>query len=97
MDYKLYWSEESIANLQEILNDLESKWTVKEVNQFKKSLEHHLSLITKNPNLFPVFQKEPRLRKAVLSKQTTVFYEIKSNLILLAYVHLNKMDDNRIK
>ena len=97
MAYKLYWSEESIANLEEILIDLESNWTIKEVSHFKKRLEHHLRLITKNPYLFPVFQRKPRLRKAVLSKQTTVFYEIKGNLILLAYIHLNRMDDNRIE
>jgi hypothetical protein len=37
MDYKLYWSEEAISNLEEILNYLNSDWTSKEVNKFKVS------------------------------------------------------------
>lgn len=96
MDYKLYWSEEAISNLEEILNYLNSEWTSKEVNKFKSKLSKQLELITQNPLLFPVSQYNPVLRKAVLSRQTTVFYEIKDNIVYLAYLFVNRKNISRI-
>lgn len=96
LDYKLYWSDESIENLKAILDDMKSTWTDKEVTNFKDKLIHQLGLIIQFPYMFPRSDYNPRLRKAVLSKQTTIFYEIKDSFIYLAFLHLNKKDINRI-
>ena len=97
MDYKLRWSEESIRNLEEILDYLHNKWTDKEVNNFKKKLSYQIDLIIQNPFMFPSSIHKNNLRKAVLSKQTTIFYEIIDKVIFLAYIHVNKKDIERIK
>ena len=97
MDYKLFWSKESISNLESILSYLESEWTDKEIVSFKRKLSKQLELIEKNPRLFPVSDVQPRLRKAVLSKQTTIFYELKEYEIHIAYLFSNRMDIVRIK
>jgi plasmid stabilization system protein ParE len=72
MDYKLFWSDESLKNLRDIIHYLESEWSEKEVNRFKLKLSKQLDLIIKNPKTFPVSEFQPRLRKAVLVKQTTI-------------------------
>ncbi|NJK98725.1 MAG: type II toxin-antitoxin system RelE/ParE family toxin [Bacteroidales bacterium] len=97
MDYKLRWSDESVKNLEEILNNINSKWTEKEVNNFKSKLSHQLDLIIQNPYMFPASTIKPELRKAVLSKQTTIFYQIIDEFVYLAYLHINKKDINNIK
>ena len=97
MDYKLFWSKESISNLESILSYLESEWTDREIAIFKRKLSKQLELIEKNPRLFPVSDVQPRLRKAVLSKQTTIFYELKEYEIHIAYLFSNRMDIVRIK
>ena len=97
MDYKLRQSDESIGNLEEILDYLHNKWTDKEVNNFKKKLSHQIDLIIQNPFMFPSSIHKNNLRKAVLSKQTTIFYEIIDKVIFLAYIHVNKKDIERIK
>ena len=51
---------------------------------------HLLDLIVGNPSLFPASLKKSGLRKAVLSKQTTIFYKIEGKTIHLVYIHLNK-------
>jgi hypothetical protein len=38
MDYKIFWSDESLINLEDILAYLESEWTDKEVLKFKAKL-----------------------------------------------------------
>ena len=72
-EYKIFWTNEAIENLESILDYLKHRWTQREVDNFKNSLSKQISLIEQNPNLFPISQINPRLRKAVLSKQTTIF------------------------
>jgi len=95
-DFKIFWTEEAINNLEEIIDYLRNRWTEREVNIFKKKLSKQIELIEQNPKLFPLSTYNPRLRKAVLSKQTTIFYETVDNVIYLAYLFNNKKDINKI-
>jgi plasmid stabilization system protein ParE len=36
MDYKLFWTEEAIRNLEEIIDYLYSRWYKKEVDNLKR-------------------------------------------------------------
>ncbi len=38
MDYKIFWSDESLENLDSILSYLEEEWTSKEIEKFKSKL-----------------------------------------------------------
>ena len=97
MDYKIFWTEEVIQNLEEIIDYLATKWTQREVDNFKEKLSKQISLIKRNPLMFPVSTFQPRLRKAVLSKQTSIFYEIRDDVIYLAYVFVNYKNTERLK
>lgn len=97
MAYNLRWSEESLNNLDEIIDDIRRKWTEKEVDNFKRKLSHQLDLIIQNPFMFPASIQRPELRKAVLSKQTTIFYKIEEDIVFLTYLHLNKKDFDNTK
>lgn len=97
MDYKIFWSDESLKNLEDILTYLETEWTEKEIKIFKKKLGNQIDLIAQNPKIFPESQFHPNLRKAVLSKHNTVFYEIKNYEIHIAYIFSNRMDISKLK
>lgn len=73
-NFEIFWTEESLKNLDDILEYLTFKWTPREVANFKSKLSKQLEIILKFPYLFPASQKNPHIRKAVLSKQTTVYY-----------------------
>ena len=96
MDYKLFWTDEAIRNLENILDYLIENWSQREVTLFKQKLKKHLELITRFPSMFPRSDYNPILRKAVLSKQTTVYFELKDNMIYIAFLFVNKRDINRI-
>lgn|SRR5690554_2449449 len=97
MDYKVFWTEEAIRNLEEIIDYLYARWTQREVDNFKLKLSRQIDLINKNPELFPKSSFQPRLRKAVMSKQTTIFYEVKNNIVYLAYIFVNYKSTDRLK
>ncbi len=54
MVYEIRWSQESIDNLEDILEYLKSNWTEREILKFKNNLGFTLNLISKNPLMFPV-------------------------------------------
>ncbi len=97
MDYKLFWTKEAIDNLEEILDYLIANWTEKEVYNFKKKLSKQIELIQQFPKMFPKSTFAPHLRKAVLSKQTTIFYELDGNMIYLVYLFVNAKDIKRLE
>tara|TARA_R110002049_G_scaffold296540_3_gene484713 strand:+ start:1559 stop:1816 length:258 start_codon:yes stop_codon:yes gene_type:complete len=82
-EYKLFWTEEAIINLEDIIDYLHYKWTIIEVNRFKKKLDHLLHLIHLNPNLFPPSIEISSARKSVLTKQISVFYKIENQHIFI--------------
>jgi plasmid stabilization system protein ParE len=95
-DFKVFWTDEAIKNLQSIMDYLDSQWTQREIDNFKKKLAKQIELIETNPSLFPVSEYNPRLRKAVLSKQTTIFYEIADRMIYLVYLFNSRQDIEKI-
>lgn len=97
MVYELRWSEEAVINLEDTINYIKNRWTEKEVNNFKKKLRKQLALIVKNPFMFPSTELRANLRKAVLSRQTSIFYEVSEQTIFLVYLHLNKQDEGYIR
>ena len=95
--YKLFWTDEALRNLDQILNYLQQNWTQKEVDNFKKKLSKQLDIILRFPLIFPESDKQPRLRKSVLSKQTTIFYEIKRSVIYVVYLFDNRQEPDKLK
>lgn len=96
-DYKIFWTDEAIKNLESILGYLKGRWTQREIDNFKKKLGKQIKLIEANPKLFPCSKYNSRLRKAVLSKQTTIFYEVSGHTIYLVYLFNNHQSIERIK
>ena len=97
MDYKLFWTDEAVNNLEDILNYLLSEWSQKEVDNFKQKLSKQLDLILMYPKMFPSSVYKPGLRKAVLSKQTSVYYAIKGEGIYITFIFINRRDIGSIK
>ena len=96
-DYKVYWTNKSLNNLESILSYLRNNWTRRETENFKNRLSKQLILIQQNPYLFPVSQYNPRLRKAVLSKQITAFYEVSGQIIYVIHLFNTNQNINRLK
>jgi len=92
-NYKIFWTDEAIRNLESILEYLTNRWTQREVDNFKKKLGKQISLIELNPKLFPRSEYNQRLRKAVLSKQTTIYYKISG----LVYLFTSRQSNERLK
>jgi len=95
--YKIDWSDESLKNLDSIIDYLTVRWTDREIRNFYKMLEKRLSIISKSPLAFPASGIETNVRRSVLSEQTTIYYEIKTDGIVILSLFDNRKDPKSIK
>jgi plasmid stabilization system protein ParE len=96
-NYQIRWTDESIQNLENILDYIKITWTENEVNNFKSKLSYQLKIIQRFPMIFPASEYNSRLRKAVMSKQTSLFYEFKDDIIYIVSIFDNRQNPKRIK
>ncbi|WP_269226525.1 type II toxin-antitoxin system RelE/ParE family toxin [Flavobacterium eburneipallidum] len=85
---------------QNVFNYLESKWNEKTKKKFSNKINSIINLILENPELFPVSGINKKIRKAVISKQSTLFYHYNSKHIIILSVfdtRQNPIKINKIK
>lgn len=97
MSYPILWTDEAVENLENIISYISANWTEREVSKFKVRLSEQINIISKFPNIFPASTITPRLRKAVLTKQTIIFYEFKEQVIYITYLFDSRQNPKKIK
>jgi len=95
--YKLIWSDEALNNLKRIITYLENRWTQREIRRFAILLDKQLFLISNNPFIFAESYHSNGLRRAVLSKQTTIYYKIVRQEIWIVSLFDNRQNPNSLK
>ena len=95
--YKVDWSDEASDNLNSIIEYLTNAWTKREISRFFKMLEDRIALISRNPLAFPQIDYGITVRRCVLSEQTTIYYEIKKDSIVILSLFDNRKDPDSLK
>jgi len=70
------WSAKAKITYYKVLDYLVANWTKKELLQFNQRLEIVINAIKKNPAIFPASKKFKKIRKAIVDKNNSFFYEI---------------------
>ena len=95
--YKLIWSDEALQNLKGIIKYLEKRWTNREIKRFARLLDHHLNLIRDNPRLFPKSDLFEGFRRAVISKQVSLYYRVDNQTVLIISVFDNRQNPRKLR
>ena len=95
--YKLYWTDNAVLDLRNIIDYLRYKWTAREVKNFVRRLDRRLELIQLNPRLFPKTSKKKNVRRSVLTKHTTIYYEITDKLIRIVALFDSRQDPKKLR
>ncbi|MAO63508.1 MAG: hypothetical protein CL666_00765 [Balneola sp.] len=87
------WSRESSAKVEEIKAYLLEEWSKKEVESFLKELKSFEDRIELFPKLYPASQKRSNMRKAVITKQQSVIYQVLESTIQIVTILDNRQDN----
>lgn len=90
--YEVEWTKRSLQNAIAIKKYLIRKFSAKEVSKFEKLLKQFEITVSNFPTLYPESQGQKLLRRAVIHKNTTVYYIFNKNIVTVI-----AMKDNRQK
>ena len=88
--YVVEWTQRSLLNALSIKKYLIKKFSSKEVSKFESLLKQFELTVSNFPTLYPVSQSQKLLRRAVIHKNTTVYYIFDRNKVTVI-----AMKDNR--
>jgi len=88
--YRVEWTRRSLLNAIAIKNYLIQKFTVKEVVKFERLLRQFELTVSNFPTLYPGSKSQKLLRRAVIHKNTTVYYIFNKDKVTVV-----AMKDNR--
>ena len=88
------WSEEARFQVEEIIDFLNYRWTEKEAKEFILKTEGVIKVIIGHPYLYPASNYN-QIRKAVITKQTSLFYLIRKEEIFLVTFWDNRQNPTR--
>jgi hypothetical protein len=94
MSYTIFWSGEAEHSYQAILEYLEEKWTLREIERFITRTEEVIGYLKKNPLLYQRIKNNTY--KAILNRQVSLFYKIDGENIYLQFFWDNRQNPSKL-
>ena len=83
MSRSIIWSPRSRRDYIKLLDYLLEEWGHGSVKKFNALLVKSLDHISENPELYQAANKRSKIRRCVISKQTSLYYRVKKQEIEL--------------
>lgn len=97
MALKVIWSDEAINNLEKLIFYLESNWDKKVIQRFFHRLENIIETLSLYPGAYRLVIKSKGIRKAVITKQVSIFYQKKNSEIEIITLLDNRINPKTIR
>ncbi len=88
--YEVKWTKRSLLNAISIKNYLITKFTQKEVAKFESLLRQFELTVSNFPSLYPESESQKLLRRAVIHKNTTVYYIFNNDKVAIIAIKDNR-------
>jgi plasmid stabilization system protein ParE len=88
---QILWSEDAVNDYHENIEYLLKEWSEKVASQFIDEVDVVLEIIKLNPEIYPKTDYKS-IRRAVIRKQITLFYQRKKDVIYLVRFWNNYKD-----
>ncbi|MDR1887590.1 MAG: type II toxin-antitoxin system RelE/ParE family toxin [Prevotellaceae bacterium] len=96
MAYIIEWTAHARNELDTVYNYLENNWNSREIIRFSQLLEKKLSVIIKLPFIYPAYERNKAVRRCVISKQISLYYQIIANRIIVLSLFDNRQAPDKL-
>lgn len=97
MSKPIEWSPRSKQDYLNLLDYLTDKWGNKTIKKFNDRLQSILELISERPEIYPSSGKKKQVRRCVISRQTSLYYQVKKDKIELITLFDNRKNPAKRK
>jgi plasmid stabilization system protein ParE len=91
-EYKLVWSPNAKEEYAQLLKYIEQWYGTNAALHFLEQVDKIIGSIEIFPYAFPTSHKVPNFRKAVITKQASIFYKINNKTIEILHFWDNRQD-----
>ena len=92
MALKIVFSDDGIETLLLTTSFIENKWGLKQAYKFLETVYKKLILASLNPYMYKAFMLSDNIRVGLISKQTSFFYRIQENEIVILFFWDNRQE-----
>ena len=92
--HNIVWSPQAEISYLKIIKYLLDVWTLKEALAFEEKIESHLDKLKIFPKMCPNSEKQKKIRRCVITSQTSLAYRITENSIELITFFDNRSKHN---
>lgn len=97
MSKEIIWSSAAENDLLKILEYLDLNWNTNVTNSFLDILDKNISQVSFTPDLFPVFNKLLKIRKCIITKHNTLYYENHDSEIVILRIYDVRQNPDKLK
>ncbi len=97
MSRRIIISQIAEKRLEMLFTYLLEEWSYKVKSDFIKKLDKNVEFIRHQPESFPESDKQNGLRKCVITKHTTLYYEFNDNEIQILTLFDTRQDPKKLK
>ncbi len=94
--YKVLRTDHALSELENTTQYLQNKWTERELFIFRE-LDHTIERISKNPDLFAVSKSKKNIRRAVIARYNTLYYQTEKNTVYILSLFSNRQNPDKLK
>lgn len=93
--YQVYWTEEAKRQVDDIIDFLNRRWTIKEVSDFLDLLSHFENLISHFPKTYKESKVFKKCRLGLVHRHVTAIYTVKGKQITILTVIDNRQNKEK--
>jgi plasmid stabilization system protein ParE len=97
MALKIQWTKRAEKSFDKIVEYIEEEWSEASAKKIVRKTDKLLGQIAENPEMCPAIEGKEKVRKGLVTKQTSVFYKIMDNFIRLITFWDNRRDPDKLK
>ena len=90
---EIIWTAEAVATYFDSLDFILEKWSINVAEDFEAEVLHVLNLLSSKTKIFSE-SKQKGFHKAVISKQTSLVYQVTAKQIILV-AFIDNLSDNK--
>ncbi len=94
---KIKWTENALIELHATIGYLNENWTEKELIQFANSVDNTVEIIARYPEIYPISNKNRKIRKAVVDYHNTIYYRIEKSCVEILSLFSTKQNPGKLK
>ena len=93
--YNVFQTDNALIELEETIKYLETNWTNIEIQNLFENLDRTITLLSKNPLIFPLSHRK-KVRRVVILSLNTLYYRVVDGRVEILSFFSNRQNPDKI-